>query len=90
MKTNIISVKYEDKFNPKTFGGKAYSYYVGADVNVGDLVLAPTVYGEQVAMVTEINVANSKVEFIKPYIKLIIGKIDKETYLQNDAIVKVA
>lgn len=27
MQTNIISVKYEDKFMPKTFGRKAYSYY---------------------------------------------------------------
>ncbi|MCI8397687.1 MAG: hypothetical protein HFJ52_08855 [Clostridia bacterium] len=90
MKTNIISIKYEDRFNPKTFSGKSYSYYVGADAKVGDLVLAPTKYGERVAMVTEINVADSKVEFIKPYMKLITDKIDKETYLQNDAIVKAA
>lgn len=90
MRTNIISVKYEDKFNPKTFGGKAYSYYVSPEVKVGDLVLAPTTYGEQVAIVTEINVADSKVEFIKPYMKLITDKIEKETYLQNDAIVKAA
>ena len=90
MKTNIISVKYEDRFNPKTFGGKAYSYYVGPDVKVGDLVLAPTAYGEQVAMVTEINVTDSKVEFIKPYMKLILDKIDKDTYLQTNQIEKAA
>ena len=32
MQTNIISVKYEDKFKPKTFSGKAYSYYTAVDV----------------------------------------------------------
>ena len=26
MGTNIVSVKYEDKYNNKTFSGKAYTY----------------------------------------------------------------
>lgn len=90
MKTNIISVKYEDRFNPKTFSGKSYSYYVSPDVEVGDLVLAPTAYGEQVAIVTEINIPEDKVLFIKPYMKLILDRIDKETYLQTNKIMKAA
>ena len=38
----VISVKYEDKINPKTFTGKSYKYYTTVDVNVGDFVIAPT------------------------------------------------
>lgn len=85
MKTNIISVKYEDKFIPKTFVGKAYSYYSNTNVNVGDLVLVPTVYGEKIAIVSEINISEQRVESIKPYLKTIIRKIDKERYLQDEA-----
>ena len=45
METNIISVKYEDKYIPKTFGGKSYSYLTAVNVKIGDLVIAPTANG---------------------------------------------
>lgn len=86
MKTNIISVKYEDNYIPKTFNGKAYSYYTAIDVNVGDLVIAPTATGNKVAIVHEINVPFHKVDFIKKYLKLITNKIDKQSYLQTNNI----
>ena len=76
--SNIISVKYEDKYMPKTFSGKAYSYYTAIDVEVGDLVVAPTSNGDKIARVSEINIPEFKVEQIKPYLKLITDKIDKE------------
>ncbi len=85
MEKNIISVKYEDKYIPKTFSGKAYSYYTNIDVNIGDLVRVPTVYGEKIAIVSEVNIPEQKVESIKPYLKTIIDKIDKEQYLQEKA-----
>lgn len=91
METNIISVKYEDTYMPKTFGGKAYSYYTKIKVNVGDLVIAPTAYGEKIARVSEINIPEYKVEMIKPYLKTIEQEIDKKEYLQaNEVLVKVA
>ena len=33
MNTNIIAVKYEDKFIPRTFGGKSYSYFTIIKLN---------------------------------------------------------
>lgn len=90
MKTNIISVKYEDKFIPKTFGGKAYSYYSAINVEVGDLVIAPTASGNKIARVSEINIAEDRVLMIKPYLKLITDRIDKNTYLQTSEVLKVA
>ena len=90
MKTNIISVKYEDKFMPKTFGGKAYSYYSAIDLEVGDLVIAPTASGDKIARVSEINISEEKIATIKPYLKLITDKIDKNTYLQINEVLKVA
>lgn len=86
MKTNIISVKYEDNYEPKTFGGKAYSYYINKKVEVGDLVIAPTFNGEKIARVSEINIPEYKVEKIKPYLKTITKTIDKDIYLQTDTI----
>ncbi len=88
METNIISVKYEDKYMPKTFSGKAYSYYTAIDVEVGDLVVAPTSNGDKIARVSEINIPEFKVEQIKPYLKLITDKIDKEKYLQTDEVLR--
>ena len=86
--SNIISAKYEDKYMPKTFSGKAYSYYTAIDVEVGDLVVAPTSNGDKIARVSEINIPEFKVEQIKPYLKLITDKIDKEKYLQTDEVLR--
>lgn len=88
METNIISVKYEDKFKPKTFSGKAYSYYTAVNVKVGDLVIAPTSYGDKIARVCEINIPVHKIEMIRAYLKLITEKIDKKEYIQNNQIMK--
>lgn len=90
METNIISVKYEDSFMPKTFGGKAYSYYTSIDVEVGDLVIAPTCNGDKIARVSEINIPEYKVEMIKPYLKTITQKIIKDEYLNNNQVMKEA
>lgn len=84
--SNIISVKYENKYMPKTFSGKAYSYYTSIGVEVGDLVIAPTASGDKIARVSEINVPEYKIENIKPYLKLITDKIDKNKYLQATEI----
>mgnify|MGYP007119868456 FL=1 len=90
METNIISVKYEDNFEPKTFGGKAYSYYTDALVEVGDLVIAPTAYGDKIARVSEINIPEEKIESIKPYLKTIKLRIDKQKYLETDEVLQEA
>ena len=91
METNIISVKYEDNFTPKVFGGKAYSYYTSVDVEVGDLVIAPTSYGDKIALVTEINIPESKVQNIIPFLKLITEKIDTDKYIyENEVSIKAA
>lgn len=88
METNIISVKYEDNYMPKTFCGKAYSYYTAIPVEVGDLVIAPTANGDKIARVSEIDIPEYKVEFFKSSLKLITDKIDREKYLQSNEILK--
>lgn len=88
MQTNIINVKYENNYMPKTFSGKAYSYYTAIQVQVGDLVIAPTANGNKIARISEINIPEYKVELIKSHLKLITDKIDKEKYLQSNEILK--
>lgn len=88
MQTNIISVKYEDNFEPKTFSGRAYSYYTSISLRIGDLVIAPTAFGEKVARVSEIDISEERIESIKPYLKTIEQKIDKEKYIQTSEIVE--
>lgn len=90
MKTNIISVKYESFYKPKIFEGKSYSYYSSTDVNVGDLVIAPSAYGDKIARVSEINIPEEKIEQIKPYLKTITLKIDREKYLQSNQVLEEA
>lgn len=88
MQTNIVSVKYEDNYMPKTFGGKSYSYYINNNINVeiGDLVIAPTAYGEKIARVSEIDIPEYKIISIKPYLKTINTKINKEQYLNSNEV----
>lgn len=90
MKTNIISVKYEDNYVPKTFNGMAYKYYTAIDLEVGNLVIAPTAYGDKLARVSEIDIPEYKVEPIKARLKIITEKIDRETYLQTGKIKEAA
>lgn len=89
METNIISVKYEDNYMPKVFGGKSYSYYSAINTEVGDLVIAPTVSGNKIARVSEINIPEDKIISIKPYLKTITLKINKSVYIKTGRIVNV-
>ena len=90
MNTNIISVKYEDRFMPKTFNGKAYSYITRVNVEIGDLVIAPTAYGDKIARVSEIDIPETRIEDIKQFLKTITYKINKNEYLYNNQVLEVA
>ena len=88
MRTNIIQVKYESKYNSKTFEGKAYTYYTDINVEVGNLVIAPTAYGDKIARVSKTNIEEYEIENIKPYLKTITAKVDKDKYLQKEQIIQ--
>lgn len=90
MATNIISVKYEDEYAPRTFAGKAYSYFTTRKVNIGDIVQAPTKYGTSIAMVMRVNVPEDEIQNIKPFMKTITKKINKERYLNFAEVQEVA
>ena len=90
MNTNIISVKYEDRFMPKTFNGKADSYITRVNVEIGDLVIAPTAYGDKIARVSEIDIPETRIENIKQFLKTITYKINKNEYLYNNQVLEVA
>ena len=82
MDINIVMVKYEDKFIPRTFSGKQYSYYTQIKLNEGDIVIAPTKFGTSIARVSRINVPEEEIRNIKPYMKIITKKIDKNRFLE--------
>ena len=82
METNIIGVKYEDKFHPRTFTGKTYSYFTNFHLNIGDIVEAPTKYGTSIARVSVINIPDEQVQGIKPCMKTITRKINRNRYLK--------
>ena len=82
METNIVAVKYESEYHPRTFSGKLYSYFADIKLNEGDIVIAPTVYGTSIARVSRINVPAEEIKDIKPYMRTITRKIDKERFLK--------
>lgn len=88
MDTNIIAVKYEDNFNPRTFSGKSYSYFTNLDLAIGDIVQAPTKYGASIARVTRINILEEEIEDIKPYMKNITLKLNRDRYLNYAEILE--
>ena len=88
--SGYIYVKYEDEHWPRTFGGKEYSYYTDLQLEVGDLVEAPTKYGTSIAKVTRINMPEEEIKDIIPYIKNITKKINKEMFIYYSEIVEDA
>lgn len=82
-KLNIVGVKYEDKFEKKTFSGREYSYYTEMNLEIGDIVEVPTRYGKSIAMVSRINIEEKEIEKIKDYMKIIDSKIDKEKFFSK-------
>ena len=88
--SGYIYVKYEDEHWPRTFGGKEYSYYTDLQLEVGDLVEAPTKYGTSIAKVTRINIPEEEIKDINPYIKNITKKINKERFIYYSEIVEDA
>ncbi len=90
MQNIIVSVKYEDKYNPKTFSGKSYSYFSSTPLEVGDIVEAPTKFGNSIARVSEINIPEEKIRSIKPYMKIISRRLNKASYLNNNEIIEDA
>lgn len=78
---HYIYVKYEDENNRGVFTGKSYSYYTNLDLNIGDLVEAPTKFGTSIARVSEIDVPEERVKDIIPLMKEITRKIDKKRFL---------
>ncbi len=72
--SNIVAVKFQDKFRLGEFYGREYHYLSSLDVSVGDIVDVQTARGPGVAIVTQINVPESKVdERIMPLLKEISG-----------------
>ncbi|MEE0768513.1 MAG: hypothetical protein UIT70_01370 [Clostridia bacterium] len=90
MKTNIVMVKYEDNFCPRVFQGKEYSYYTDQELSIGNLAEVPTKYGLKIAMITKIDVPETEIEKIKPYMKTITRKIDKDRYINFAEVREVA
>lgn len=82
-KLNIVGVKYEDKFEKKTFSGREYSYYSDIDLEIGDIVEVPTRYGKSIAQVTRTNIDEKEIEKIKDYMKIIEKKIEKEQFMNG-------
>lgn len=80
----IVGVKYEDRFEKKTFSGREYSYYSASDdLEVGDIVEVPTRYGKSIAMVTRINIEKKEIEKIKDFMKVIETRLDKEKFFSE-------
>ncbi len=80
----IVGVKYEDRFEKRTFTGKEYSYYSNIeDIKVGDIVEVPTRYGNSIAEVVRTDIDKKEIEKIKDYMKIIIKRIDKEEFFSK-------
>lgn len=82
METNIIGVKFENEYVPRTFDGKSYSYLTEIELNVGDIVKAPTKFGTSIARVSRVNIPENEIEDIKPYMKTITKRINRDRYLE--------
>jgi hypothetical protein len=80
----IVGVKYEDRFEKKTFTGREYSYYSDIeDIQVGDIVEVPTRYGKSIAEVVRTDIDKKEIEKIKQYMKVITTRLDKDEFFNG-------
>ena len=61
MKTDFVTVQYEDRFRPGTYGGREYSYIADHRLKVGDVVYVETKLGAGLARVARIDVAETEI-----------------------------
>jgi hypothetical protein len=67
----IVSVQFSDKFNPDRFYGREYHYFSEDNLIIGDIVIAPTQYGESLSVARRIDVEEREIEEFKGAMKTI-------------------
>ena len=82
MKQDIVGVKYLKKGTTDPFG-REYSYFSAIDVTVGDYVVAPTVNGELLAIVTAVDISESRIAAFADKVRTITQKGDASTLESN-------
>jgi len=71
MDKTIVGINYKNKHTGE-FSGKTYNYFCELDAKVGDIVNVPTVNGDSVARICEVDVPRSRIdEAIIPIMKTI-------------------
>lgn len=81
----IVKVRYEDKYHAEGgFGGREYTYFAGIPLKEGDIVIAPTKYGESKAIVTKTDVSVSAIAAFKDSMKTIekMATVEEDTQTQ--------
>jgi hypothetical protein len=72
----IVCVQF---YNPdaKAFKGKIYNYFAEIPLAVGDMVIAPTIYGDELGKVIETDIPEEKVdERFLPRLRTITKKFE--------------
>lgn len=60
--TTVCKVQFEEKTRPGKFAPQEYSYIAEVPVEIGDLVVAPTRYGDRTARVSRTRVPRAEWE----------------------------
>lgn len=59
---SIVAVQYESRYQPGTFTGTEFSYIADTALAVGDIVNAPTKFGERKARVSRVDVPIGEIQ----------------------------
>jgi len=60
--SNHVKVCYQIKDEPGVYGMQAFTYQTDLPLRVGDVVIAPTRYGDRVARVHQTNVPDGEID----------------------------
>lgn len=59
---DIVTVQYEARMEPGTFGGREYTYYAEVPLKVGDVVKVPTKFSSSLARVVRVGIPEYRVD----------------------------
>jgi hypothetical protein len=73
---SIVAVQFQSKSNPEEFSGREYTYFSDVELDVGDIIIAPTKNGNGIVRVCRTDMRDGEIdERVMPFMRTIGEKL---------------
>ena len=73
---SIVAVQFQNKSKPEEFSGREYTYFSDVELEVGEVILAPTKNGMGIVRVCRTDMRESEIDaHVMPFVRTIESKL---------------